>query len=73
MDNFKEWIGKEISRSDIITPRLVDHLKKTLEPNILANDEIPQGLFLCLCPDVVDSNSNNSGVAIFVVAIIYIL
>ena len=69
MDNFKEWIGKEISRSDIITPRLVDHLKKTLEPNILANDEVPQGLFLCLCPDVVDSKNlskdGNSKLGIF--------
>ena len=43
MNNFKEWIGKEISRSDIITPRLVDHLQKTLGPNIATNDEIPEG------------------------------
>ena len=69
MNNFKEWIGKEISRSDIITPRLVDHFKKTLEPNILANDEIPEGLFLCLCPDVVNSSNlskdGNSKLGIF--------
>ena len=30
MNNYKDWIGKKISRSDIITPRLVDHLKKQL-------------------------------------------
>ena len=69
MDNFKEWIGKEISRSDIITPRLVDHLQKTLGPNIVTNNEIPEGLFLCLCPDVVDSNNlskdGNSKLGIF--------
>ena len=69
MDNFKEWIGKEISRSDIITPRLVDHLQKTLGPNIVTNYEIPEGLFLCLCPDVVDSNNlskdGNSKLGIF--------
>ena len=69
MDNYKEWIGKEISRSDIITPRLVDHFKKTLEPNFQKNDQIPEGLFLCLCPDVVDSNKlsedGNSKLGIF--------
>ena len=69
MNNFKEWIGKEISRRDIITPRLVDHFKKTLQPNFLANDEIPEGLFLCLCPDVVDLNNiskdGNSKLGIF--------
>jgi len=31
MNNYKDWIGKKISRSDIITPRLVDHLKKTIK------------------------------------------
>ena len=54
MDDYKEWIGKEIIRSDIITPRLVEHFKKTLEPNFRTNNQIPEGLFLCLCPDVVD-------------------
>ncbi len=69
MDEIKEWIGREISRNDIITPRLVDHFKKTLEPYILTNDQIPEGLFLCLCPDVVDSSKlskdGNSKLGIF--------
>ena len=30
MNNYKDWIGKKISRNDIITPRLVDHFKKTI-------------------------------------------
>ena len=36
MNNYKDWIGKKISRSDIITPRLVDHLKKTIDQNCLS-------------------------------------
>ena len=69
MDDYKEWIGREIIRSDIITPRLVEHFKKTLEPNLRTNDQIPEGLFLCLCPDVVDSDKlsgdGNSKLGIF--------
>ena len=52
MNNYKDWIGKKISRSDIITPRLVDHLKKTIDPNCLSDQTVPEGIFLCLCPDV---------------------
>ena len=37
MNNYKDWIGKKISRSDIITPRLVDHLKKTIDQNCLSD------------------------------------
>ena len=69
MDNYKEWIGKEISRSDIITPRLVDHFKKTLEPNYSKSENIPEGLFFCLCPDVSSLNKlsadGNSKLGIF--------
>ena len=52
MNNYKDWIGKKISRSDIITPRLVDHLKKTIDQNCLSDQTVPEGIFLCLCPDV---------------------
>ena len=52
MNNYKDWIGKKISRSDIITPRLVDHLKKTIDQNCLGDQSVPEGIFLCLCPDV---------------------
>ena len=69
MDNYKEWIGKEISRSDIITPRLVDHFKKTLEPNYSKSEKIPEGLFFCLSPDVSSLNElsidGNSKLGIF--------
>ncbi len=53
MDEYKEWIGKEFIKKDIITPRLVDHLKKTLGQDNFDNDQdIPGGIFFCLCPDV---------------------
>ena len=52
MNNYKDWIGKKISRSDIITPRLVDHFKKTIDQNCLSDQTVPEGIFLCLCPDV---------------------
>jgi hydroxyacyl-ACP dehydratase HTD2-like protein with hotdog domain len=47
MNNFKDWIGKKISRSDIITPRLVDHLNKTIDLNCLSDQTVPEGIFLC--------------------------
>ena len=56
MDNYKDWIGKKISRSDIITPRLVDHLKKTIDQKCLSNQSVPEGIFLCLSPDVAPLN-----------------
>ena len=56
MNNYKDWIGKKISRSDIITPRLVDHLKKTIDLNCLSDQTVPEGIFLCLCPDVASIN-----------------
>ena len=56
MNNYKDWIGKKISRSDIITPRLVDHLKKTIDQNCLSDQTVPEGIFLCLCPDVASIN-----------------
>ena len=62
MDNYKDWIGKKISRSDIITPRLVDHLKNTIDQNCLSNQSVPEGIFLCLCPDVASINDlDNDG------------
>ena len=48
MNNYKDWIGKKISRYDIITPRLVDHLKKTIDQNCLSDQMVPEGIFLCL-------------------------
>ena len=39
MDEYKEWIGKEFIKKDIITPRLVDHLKKTLGQDNFDNDQ----------------------------------
>ena len=56
MNNYKDWIGKKISRIDIITPRLVDHLKKTINQNCLSDQTLPEGIFLCLCPDVASIN-----------------
>ena len=56
MDNYKDWIGKKISRNDIITPRLVDHFKKTIDQKCLSNQSVPEGIFLCLSPDVAPLN-----------------
>ena len=52
MNEYKDWIGKEFTNKDIITPRLVDHLKKTLGSDNFNIEDIPEGIFLCLCPDV---------------------
>jgi len=56
MYDYKDWIGKKISRNDIITPRLVDHLKKTIDKNCLSDQSVPEGIFLCLCPDATSIN-----------------
>lgn len=50
MSGWADWIGKSETRSDIITPGLLQRFCATI--NRPVTDEIPQGLHWCLClPD----------------------
>ena len=50
MSEWADWIGKSETRSDVITPGLLQRYCATLDRPVA--DEIPQGLHWCLClPD----------------------
>ncbi len=51
--DFSNWVGSSVTRSDTITPRMVNHFKDTLAPHCFAAQPVPPGLFWCLAPDVV--------------------
>lgn len=44
------WIGRRISRTDVVTPRLIAQFRATLADR-LAEAEVPLGLFWALSPD----------------------
>ncbi len=49
--NFKTWIGKSVTRQDIVTQRIVDEYRATLAPYLFKpslSDECPPGLHWCL-------------------------
>ena len=51
MGGWTDWIGKQETRHDVITPGLLQRFCATI--NRPVTDEIPQGLHWCLClPDV---------------------
>ena len=50
MSGWADWIGRSETRSDVITPRLVERFCATFDRPVTG--EIPQGLHWCLClPD----------------------
>lgn len=49
-DSYQDWIGRGERRSDLVTDRLIDQFRATL-PDILAEAEVPLGLFWALAPD----------------------
>ena len=49
-DPYAAWIGRRISRTDTVSPRLVGQFSATLATT-LAPSEVPLGLFWTLCPD----------------------
>lgn len=46
-DDFKEWIGRGLTRRDVVTARLVEQFKATLAPHLF-EAECPPGLHWCL-------------------------
>ncbi len=49
-DTYSAWIGRRISRTDLVTLRLVEQFRAMLAGS-LAPAEVPLGLFWTLCPD----------------------
>ena len=50
-ENFENWIGKSVTREDVITQRLHDEYRATLAPHLFnpkAVDECPPGLHWCV-------------------------
>ncbi len=49
--NFENWIGKSVTREDLITQRLQDEYRSTLSPHLFkpkTDDECPPGLHWCV-------------------------
>jgi 3-methylfumaryl-CoA hydratase len=46
-EDFKDWIGRSITRRDLVTERLVEQFKATLTPHLF-EAECPLGLHWCL-------------------------
>lgn len=60
MADWAEWIGKSETRSDVITPGLVQRFCATIDRPV--TDEIPQGLHWCLClPDASTAELGEDG------------
>lgn len=60
MSGWADWIGRSETRSDIVTPGLVDRFCATLDQPLTG--EIPQGLHWCLClPDAPTSELGADG------------
>ena len=53
---FENWLGKSMVRDDIISQRLIDSLKATFAP-YFTNNDMPEGIFWCLCPDIEPANA----------------
>jgi 3-methylfumaryl-CoA hydratase len=51
--DFSDWIGNSVVKTDVITPRMVNHFKHTLGEHCFDGIEVPAGLHWCLSPDVV--------------------
>lgn len=46
-DDFKDWIGRSITRRDLVTKRLVEQFKATFTPHLF-DTQCPPGLHWCL-------------------------
>ena len=49
-DPYHDWIGRQITRHDSISTRLIEQFRATLSGH-LADSDVPLGLFWTLCPD----------------------
>jgi 3-methylfumaryl-CoA hydratase len=49
-DQYRAWLGRQISRADTISPRLIGQFRATLAGSLVPA-EVPLGLFWALCPD----------------------
>ena len=54
-DPYRNWIGRKIVRSDVVSARMIDQFKATFGGN-LATAEAPLGLFWAMCPDALLPN-----------------
>ncbi|GGF14579.1 hypothetical protein GCM10011611_20490 [Aliidongia dinghuensis] len=50
----RQWIGRTMEADDIVTPRLAQEYRATLEPNLapVATDDAPLALHWCLAPPI---------------------
>lgn len=51
MSDFTDWIGRCITREDVIAPRLLASFRATLD-GALAPLDVPPGIEFCLAPDI---------------------
>ena len=51
-EDFSDWIGRSVTRRDVVTPRLMDEYRATLSPYLFetAEDVAPPGLHAALAP-----------------------
>jgi 3-methylfumaryl-CoA hydratase len=60
MSDWADWIGKSETRSDIITPGLLQRFCATIDTT--PTEDVPQGLHWCLClPDISTSELGKDG------------
>lgn len=51
MSDFADWIGRSITRHDVVAPRLMAEFRATLD-RTLAPVDVPPGVEFCLAPDI---------------------
>ena len=51
MTDYSDWIGRSITREDVVAPRLLAEYRATLDGS-LAQLEVPPGVEFCLAPDI---------------------
>lgn len=53
IEDYKRWIGRSITTSDLITPRLVECFRATFVPHLAPlTAGVPVGLHWCLAPEI---------------------
>ena len=53
LDHLRQWIGRQETRSDVVTPRLVEAFVATLDlspPSLESGNVAPLGIHWCLAP-----------------------
>lgn len=51
MSDYSDWIGRSITRTDLVAPRLLAEYRATLD-GMLARLDVSPGVEFCLSPDI---------------------